>query len=165
MERGGILMRKWIVAALVVVLALALGVPSLALANGNQSVRVAAKAKGRPTFVSHPYTKRDVVVAGTDFGVWGYVNTWHSVPLSTSDSTLTIQVQKWNGGHSWEATSGLNTTGTLTAKGAFKRKLNYGATMNIGLSGLYRLTAVLVWRDAKGVERTTWSCWKYLWIK
>ncbi len=155
-------MRKVMTAALVAALVLAMGVPTVALAK--PVARIVVKAKGKPTFVSHPYTKRDTVKAGAAFSTWGYVNTWRAVPLST-DSTLTIQVQKWKSGRSWETSTALETTAKLATSGKFKKKMNYTAALNIGVAGRYRLVAVLTWKDAQGVQRTKWSSWKYIRIR
>jgi len=145
---------------LVAALVLAMAVP--AVAGAKPAAR--AKAKGKPTFVSHPYTKKDTMKTGADFRVWGYINTWHRVALTT-ESTLTIQVQKWKGGRSWETSAGLATTATVSPSGTFKKKTNYATHMAVGLKGRYRLRASLVWTDTKGVQHTRRSSWKYIRIK
>jgi len=162
-------MKRILTGAVVAALVLAMAVPAVGIAKPGRAFSkprpVAAKRVfGKPIFVSHPFTKRDTVKAGQAFTAWGYINTWHGVALTT-DATVTVRVQKWKGGRSWETSAGLATTATLAPSGKFKRKTNYTAGMNIGLAGRYRLVAVLVWKDAKGVQRTTCSSWKYIRVK
>lgn len=143
--------------ALIAALALVMVVPAVAVA------KAPAHPKGKPTFVSHPYTKKKTVKLGSQFRVWGYINTWHRVPL-TSDATLTIVV-KQKIGHSWETSAGLTTTATISASGKFRKKTNYNTYMTIGAKGSYRLRAVLVWTDTNGVQHTKWSSYKNIKVK
>lgn len=146
-------MRKWLTAALVVVLVFALAVPAMG-----------APVKGfrKPTFISHPYVKYSKVKAGRNFTTWGYVNPRLA---SGQEATVTIFVQSYKGHGSWETSSGLETTAALSATGRFKRKTNYSATMNIGAVGRYRMRAKLVWKDSNGNVKTKWSSLKYIWIR
>ena len=144
-------MKKWLALVLVAALVIAMAVPAVALAKPG-------KAFGKPTFVSHPYTKHVRLKVSKDFGVWGYVNTWHRVPL-TKDATVTIFATPRG---SKVASEGLTTTATVAWSGKFKKKTNYKATMNIDAVGAYYLRAKLVWVDAKGVEHTKWSSRKLI---
>ncbi len=75
-------------------------------------------------------------------------------------------VQKWNGRRSWETSDKLGLDRDhRQSTGKFKKRTNYGATLNIGTKGRYRLRTKLVWTDSAGVERHKWSSWKYIWIK
>ena len=152
-------MKRFFAIALITALVLGMAVPAVGVARQGKSK---GRATGKPTFVSHPYTKHSKLKINKDFKTWGYVKTWKRAPL-TQDATLTIRAQKWNSGtRSWEASAGLMTTATISPTGKFKKKTNYSAVMNIGSTGRYRLRAKLVWMDAKGVEHTKWSSRKYL---
>lgn len=142
----------------VMVLVLVVAMPAAAVAKS-------VKAAGRPTFISHPYTKNSTLRIDKDFRTWGYVNTWKRAPL-TKDATVTIAVEKWNASaRSWESSGGLATTATVSASGKFKKKTNYFANMKIGITGRYRMRAMLVWMDTAGVEHTKWSSRKYFKMK
>ena len=154
-------MKKRLSAVIELVLLMAMVVPSIAVAVPKQP---SARAKGKPIFVSHPYTKKKTVKVARDFKAWGYIKTWRGRPL-TSEATATIVVQKWNGRRSWETSESLASTATISATGKFKQKTNYSATLNIGTKGRYRLRTKLVWTDSAGVVRTKNSSWKYIWIK
>jgi len=113
-----------------------------------------AKAKAKKTAISHPYVSKRKHRVGITFAVWGFISPrLHNA----NEATLTINVQQYAGHGSWVATSGLETTGTVSQSGKFKHKTNYTAAMNITQAGSYRMRTKLIWTDAKGVERTRWS--------
>lgn len=117
----------------------------------------------KPVFVSHPYSKQNVVKAGKNFSTWGYIAP--KLSANTTETTTTIYVQLYVGHGSWVATDSLNATATLSSNGKFKKKTNYTATLNFANKGRYRMRAKFVWTDANDVQHIKWSSLKYFWIK
>lgn len=140
-------MRKWIAPLLVVVLVLSFAAPAF------------AKAKAKPVKVTHPYTAKYRNKVAVDFKTWGYIRPRIS---SSTDSTLTIAVAKWEGKRSWVTSSGLEADAALYPAKKFKKATKYRATMNISQAGWYRMRAVYQYEDAKGTPRTKRSSWKYV---
>jgi hypothetical protein len=148
-------MRRLLLVVLVAALASSMVVPAVAFAT-------VVKAPDAPVLVSHPFTAYSALKVGHRFAVWGYVKTRRDRPLTTG-ATLRIFAWRWTRittpkpHRSWVATDGLTTQATLAATSTRGWKTRYGATMNIGAKGLYRLRARLAWVDAIGISRTMWS--------
>lgn len=103
---------------------------------------------------SHPYFKKAKHRRGVAFRTWGYVSPRLA---STTEATVTIRVQKWNGHGKWITDTSLDQTATISATGRFKRKTNYTALLTVPKTGRYRAGAVLVYKDSSAVVHTRWS--------
>jgi len=114
--------------------------------------KYAKTTSSKSTVVSHPYVAKGRHRPGHSLKVWGYIAPKLS---NTSETTLTILVQKKVKG-SWVTSDTLATTGTVTAKGKFRHKTNYHATLHLP-KGDYRLRAQLVYLDSKSIEQTATS--------
>jgi hypothetical protein len=113
----------------------------------------AKPAKPKVSAPSHPYVSKGKHRASKSLRVFGYISPRLS---GAQESTLTVYAYtKVNG--SWVTTDSLTTTGTISAKGSFKRKTNYAATLHLEKAGKYRLRTRLVFVDAKGVKHDKWS--------
>ena len=100
--------------------------------------------------VSHPFAAGGKHRVGKTLKLWGYVSP--KLP-NVKEATITVLVGQ-KVGNSWVATSSLNTTGTVSAKGKFRNKTNYTASVVLPKAAWYRFQMKLVWTDAKGVEHT-----------
>jgi hypothetical protein len=139
-------MRKWIAPLLVAVLVLSVAAPAM------------AKPAKKPVFVSHPYTAKYKNKVATDFKAWGYIRP----RVTSAESTVTIVVAKWEGKRSWVTSSGLEATAKTYPAKKFKHATKYMATMNVPVTGRYRMRAVYEWVDSKGAVQTKRSSWKYV---
>jgi len=140
-------MRKWIAPLLVAVLVLSVAAPAM------------AKPAKKPVFITHPYTSKYRNKVATDFKTWGYIRPRVS---TSTESSVTIVVAKWEGKRSWVTSSGLEAAATLKPSKKFKHKTKYKATMNIPATGRYRMRAVYKWVDSKGAVHAKRSSWKYI---
>jgi len=140
-------MRKWIAPLLVAILVLSVAAPAI------------AKPAKKPVSISHPYTVKYRNKVAKDFKAWGYIKPKLS---SSTESTVTIVVAKWEGKRSWVTSAGLEAQAKTYQVKKYKNRTKYKATMNMPVKGRYRMRAVLTWIDAKGVERVKRSSWKYI---
>jgi hypothetical protein len=144
------LMRKWMAVLLVLVLVFAMAAPALA----------AAKMKGKPVFVQHPYTAKQTYKVNADIKTWGYVAPKAS---DLTSRTIEILVYKRTGPAKYELVKTVD--GTLLNKVGVRHKTLFNAMFSLDMAGRYRMRARYGWKGADGTMKYKLGGYKYFRVK
>ena len=139
-------MRKWIVAALVLVLVFGSAVPAFAVTHRH----------GKPVFVQHPYTAKQKMKPDVACRTWGYIAPRQS---DLTSKTVDILVFAYKGRNRWEQT--LTVSAEVYNAARPKNQTKYRAMITLSALGRYRMRARYSWYDGNGVLHMKLSSWKY----